>query len=62
VQAPGHGKEEVDSLQGVEKTYTDSIFAQPGRLAEVSDDEDEDIKAPTHRMNINGVKVSLAKK
>jgi hypothetical protein len=27
VQAPGHGKEEVDGLRGVEKTYTDSIFA-----------------------------------
>jgi len=61
VQAPGHGKEEVDGLQGVEKTYADSIFARPGRLAEVSDGEDEDIKAPSHRMDINGVKVSLAK-
>ena len=27
VQAPGHGKEEVDGLQGVEKTYADSVFA-----------------------------------
>ena len=30
VQAPGHGKEEVDGLQGVEKIYADSIFARPG--------------------------------
>ena len=61
VQAPGHGKEEVDGLhQGVEKTYADLIFARPGRLAEVSNNDDEDIKAPTHRMDINGEKVSLA--
>jgi hypothetical protein len=45
-----HGKEEVDGLQGVEKTYADSIFAWPGQLAEVSDDENADIKAPTHWM------------
>jgi hypothetical protein len=30
MQAPGHGKEEVDGLIGTEKTYTDTIFARPG--------------------------------
>jgi hypothetical protein len=49
VQAPGHGKEEVDGLQGVEKTYADSVFSCPGLLAEDSDDNgNDDYKAPTH--------------
>ena len=39
VQAPGHGKEEVDSLVGTEKTYADSVFARPGRLAEEDGDD-----------------------
>ena len=30
VQAPGHGKEEVDGLIGTEKTYANTIFARPG--------------------------------
>ncbi len=30
VQAPGHGKEEIDGLEGTEKTYANSIFARPG--------------------------------
>ncbi len=30
IQAPGHGKEEIDGLEGTEKTYADSIFARPG--------------------------------
>jgi hypothetical protein len=42
VQAPGHGKEEVDGLVGTEKTYADSVFARPGRLAE---DDGDDYKA-----------------
>ncbi len=28
VQAPGHGKEEVDGLIGTEKKYTDMVFAR----------------------------------
>ncbi len=30
VQAPGHGKEEVDGLIGIEKTYADTIFCKAG--------------------------------
>ncbi len=30
VQAPGHGKEEVNGLIGTDKTYADMIFAHPG--------------------------------
>jgi hypothetical protein len=59
VQAPGHGKEEVDGLIGTEKTYADSIFAQMGRQAK-EDAQEHDIKAPIHRM-VNGMKTSLAK-
>ena len=57
VQAPGHGKEEVDGLIGTDKTYADMIFARPGRYAE---EEEADIKASKHRMNSDGVKMSLA--
>jgi hypothetical protein len=59
VQAPGHGKEETDGLEGVEKTYADSIFARPGCQAE-EDFTVYDYKAPIHRME-NGQKSSLAK-
>jgi hypothetical protein len=59
VQAPGHGKEEVDGLIGTEKTYADSIFARPGRQ-DKEDAQEHDIKAAVHRMG-NGMKTSLAK-
>ena len=59
MQAPGHGKEEIDGLEGVEKTYADSIFARPGCQAE-EDFTVYDYKAPIHRME-NGQKLSLAK-
>ena len=49
MQAPGHGKEEIDGLEGVEKTYADSIFARPGCQAE-EDFTVYDYKAPIHRM------------
>jgi hypothetical protein len=58
VQAPGHGKEEVDGLIGTEKTYADTIFARPGRHAK-EDPQEHDIEAPIHRMD-NGIKSSLA--
>jgi hypothetical protein len=58
VQAPGHGKEEVDGLIGMEKTYTDIIFACPGQYAK---EDNNDTKAPIHQMDSNGVKTSLAK-
>ncbi len=57
VQAPGHGKEEVDGLIGADKPYTGMIFACPGQYAE---EEQDDIKATKHRMNLDGVKTSLA--
>jgi len=58
VQAPGHGKEEVDGIVGSEKTYADSVFARPGRLAE---EDDNNYKAKKHRMDVDGTKSSLAK-
>jgi hypothetical protein len=57
VEAPGYGKKEVDRLIGTDKTHADIIFACPGRYAE---EEQDDIKASKHRMNSNGVKISLA--
>jgi hypothetical protein len=48
MQAPGHGKEEVNGLQGVEKTYAYSVFAQLGQLAEISNSKDKNIKATMH--------------
>ncbi len=59
VQAPGHGKEEVDGPIGNEKTYADSIFARPGRQAK-EDLQEHELEAPMHRM-VNGTKTSLAK-
>ena len=50
VQAPGHGKEEVDGIIGGEKTYLDMIFARPGLYG---DEDDNDTKAPMHRMDCN---------
>ncbi len=58
VQAPGHGKEEVNRINGGEKTYLDKIFAHPGLYAE---EDDNDTKAPMHCMDCNGMKSSLAK-
>ncbi len=58
VQAPGYGKEEVDGIVGTEKTYADSVFARPGRLAE---EDGDDYKAQIHRMEADGTKSSLAK-
>jgi hypothetical protein len=43
---------------GTEKTYADSVFARPGRLAE---DDGDDYKAQIHRMDADGTKSSLAK-
>jgi hypothetical protein len=61
VQAPGHGKEETDGLEGVEKTYADSIFARPGPGHQVKEDFTVyDYKAPIQRME-NGEMSSLAK-
>ena len=34
VQAPGHGKAEIDPLLGTEKTYADTRFDHPAILAE----------------------------
>jgi hypothetical protein len=48
VQAPGHGKEEVDGIIGGEKTYLDMIFACPGLYGE---EDDNDTKAPMHHMD-----------
>ena len=48
IQAPGHGKEEVDGIIGGEKIYLDKIFARPGLYAE---EDDNDTKAPMHRMD-----------
>ena len=31
VEAPSHGKKEVNGLIGTEKTYADTIFARPGQ-------------------------------
>ncbi len=58
VQAPGHGKKEVDGLIGAEKTYADIIFTHPRQYAE---EDYNDTKAPMHRMDSNGLKTSLAK-
>ncbi len=58
VQAPEHGKEEVDGLNGTEKTYADTIFAHPGWHSK-EDPQEHGIKAPIHRMD-NGIKSSLA--
>ena len=56
VQAPGHGKEEVDRLIGTNKTYAYMMFAHPGKYSE---EEQDDIKVFKHRMNSNGVKIGL---
>ncbi len=53
VQAPSHGKKEVDGIIGGEKTYLDKIFARPVPYAE---EDDNDTKAPMHCMDCNGMK------
>ena len=49
VQAPGHGKAEIDPVLGSEKTYADSVFDRPAVLPE--DEVDVDIWAELRELS-----------